>query len=387
MYAKVINPKTNGRVVYNNAGSSRRCTNYLVKEAKETGEAAVFFGAPGTEPRTADEVVAMLDGNVKGLGKDAVKFHSLVLSPSPDEQRQIEGDPRALERYTQKVMDLYAKNFTLKDGKQLGESDLVWAATIHHERTNRGTDPGVQGEKKEGLQTHVHVIVSARDAAQKITLNPLGLANRFNRVQFQAQAGAQMEIQFGRVGVLDAALPVMSRKELVAQKAAEITSKAAANKPEKKVLSPEQLAAKLALKDARLDVQVARINTKLLDGNKLDPERVKEVARERDYDNSFYFTLGKVERNAEKGHYVGDPYAYLSTGLVARIPEVLEGKRVNPNDYHTPIPAPRPEPEQSPMVQAMTRIMNKVARSLDPAGKGQDVRSDREREQEMQWEW
>ena len=87
MDAKVINPKTHGRVVYSNTGSSRRCTNYLVKEAKETGEAAVFFGAPGTEPRTADEVVAMLDGNVKGLGKEAVKFHSLVLSPSPDEQR------------------------------------------------------------------------------------------------------------------------------------------------------------------------------------------------------------------------------------------------------------------------------------------------------------
>jgi len=332
-------------------------------------------------------VVAMLDGNVKGLGKEAVKFHSLVLSPSTDEQRQIEGDPRALERYTQNVMDLYAKNFTLKNGKQLGESDLVWAATIHHERTNRGTDPGVQGEKKEGLQTHVHVIVSARDAAQKITLNPLGLADRFNRVQFHAQAGAQMEIQFGRVRVLDAALPVPSWKELVAQKAAEITSKAAANKPEKKALTPEQLATKLALKDARLDVQVARINTKLLDGNKLDPERVKAVARERDYDNSFYFTLGKVERNAEKGHYVGDPYAYLSTGLVARVPEVLEGKSINPSDYYTPLPARRPEPEQSPMVEAMTRIMNKISRSFAEVDEAQDSRSDREREQEMQWEW
>jgi len=384
VYVKIINPKTNGKVVYSNAGSARRCANYLVKEAKETGEAAVFFGAPGTEPRTADEVVALLDGNVKGLGKEAAKFHSLVLSPSADEQRLIGGDPLALERYTQNVMDLYAKNFKLKNGQSLGESDLVWAATVHHERANRGTDPGVQGEKKEGLQTHVHVIVSARDAAQKITLNPLGLADRFNRVQFQAQAGAQMEAQFGRVGVLDAARPVPTHQELVAQKAAQITEQAAANKPAKKVLSPEQLAAKLALKDTRLDGQVARINSKLPAQDQLDPARVKAVARERDYDNAFYFTLGKVERNAEKGHYVGDPYAYLSTGRVARVAEVTAGKGVDPKDYHTPLPKRRPEPEQPPVVQAMNRIIDKLARAMNPVTKAQDVRSDREREQEME---
>jgi len=39
------------------------------------------------------------------------------------------------------------------------------------------------------------------------------------------------------------------------------------------------------------------------------------------------------------------------------------------------------------MVQAMTRIMDKIARSMAPAGKAQDIRSDREREQEMEWEW
>ena len=125
MYAKVINPKTNGRKAYNNAGSSQRCASYLAKEAKEAGGEVTFFGAPGTEARTAAEVVELLDGNVKGLGKDDPKFHSLVLSPSADELLLIGNNSQALEEYTQNVMDLYAKNFNLKNGKELGEANLV----------------------------------------------------------------------------------------------------------------------------------------------------------------------------------------------------------------------------------------------------------------------
>ena len=381
MYAKVINPATNGRKVYNNAGSSQRCANYLVKEAKEAGGEATFFGAPGTEARTAAEVVELLDGNVKGLGKDDPKFHSLVLSPSADELLLIGNNPKALEEYTQNVMDLYAKNFNLKNGRELGEANLVWAATIHQERTNRGTDAGVQGEKKEGLQTHVHVMVSARDADQKITLNPLGKADRFNRVQFQAEAVTQMEVQFGRVVPLALTAKEPTRRQLVDQKVEEITSKAAANRKEKPPLTAEQIAAK----DARLDVQVARVNTKLPARDQLDPARVKEAARERNYDNVFYATLGQVERNAEKGKHTPEPYAYLTTGRVAREPQLRTGRSLDPSaQFSTPLPKRREEPEQSAGIQALQRSVKKLGTALAPKGRTQDVRSDTEKEQE--WE-
>jgi Family of unknown function (DUF5712) len=376
--------------VYNNAGSSRRCASYLEKEAKEGGEEATFFGAPGSEPQTAAEVVAMLDGNVKGLKTDDPKFHSLVLSPSADELVLIGNNPKALESYTQNVMDLYAKNFTLKNGKQLGESDLVWAATIHQERKNRGTDEGVQGERKDGLQTHIHVMVSARDAAQKITLNPLGLASRFDRVQFQAQAVAQMEIQFGRVVPLDVAAKEPTRQQLVAQKAEEITSKAAANRKEKKPLTPEQVAAK----DARLDVQVARANTKLPDTAQLDPARVKEAAKERNYDNVFYDRLGKIERNAEKGTHTPEPYQYLATGRVAKEPQLLFSEGIDPTIlFATPLPKRQPEPEQMAGMLALERSMlaleqsiQKIARALVPQGRTQDVRSETEQAHDRDYE-
>ena len=58
MYAKVIIPKINGRKIFNNKGSSLRCVNYLVKEAKKAGAEANFFGSAGTELQTAAEVVA-----------------------------------------------------------------------------------------------------------------------------------------------------------------------------------------------------------------------------------------------------------------------------------------------------------------------------------------
>jgi hypothetical protein len=384
MYAKVINPKTNGRKVYNNAGSSQRCANYLVKEAKEAGGEATFFGAPGTEPRTAAEVVAMLDGNVKGLGKDDPKFHSLVLSPSAEELLLIGNDPKALESYTQNVMDLYAKNFNLKNGKELGEANLVWAATIHQERKNRGTDGGVQGEKKEGLQTHVHVMVSARDADQKITLNPLGKADRFNRVQFQAEAVTQMEVQFGRVVPRELGAKEPTRRQRVEQKVEEITSKAAANRKEKKPLTPEQIAAK----DARLDVQVARLNSKLDPSLQLDSRQVIEIAKDRKYDQVFYSTLGQIERNAEKGKYTPDPYDYLATGRVSRLPQLrmdggLSGRKTGP--------AFQPDKQRSPQIhggsgEAITRSIKKLGSAMTHKGRTQDVRSDAEKEQDQEYE-
>jgi hypothetical protein len=382
MYAKVINPKTNGRVVYNNAGSSQRCANYLVKESKEAGGEATFFGAPGSQPKTAAEVVEMLDGNVKGLGKDDPKFHSLVLSPSADELLLIGNDPKALESYTQNVMDLYAKNFNLKNGRELGESNLVWAATIHQERKNRGTDEGVQGEKKEGLQTHIHVMVSARDADQKITLNPLGKADRFNRVQFQAEAVTQMEVQFGRVVPHDLSRPQPTRPQLVEQKKEEITSKAAANRKEKKPLTPEQVAAK----DARLDAQVARLNSKLQPHLHLDPERVKDIAKERKYDNVFYAILGKIERNAEREIHTPGPYDYLATGRVSRLPQLrLDGGLSAARESG---PAPTIEEKRPQIIggsaAAFMLSIQRLSQALVVPARTQDVRSEAEKKQESE---
>ena len=379
MYVKIINPKTNGRKVYSNRGSSQRCVNYLVAEAKQSGGEATFFGSSGSIPKSAAEAVALLDTNVKGLGKDDPKFHSLVLSPSYDELLLIGNNPKALEQYTQNVMGLYAENFSLKNGEQLGELNLVWTATIHRERANRGTDEGVQGEKKDGLQTHVHVMVSARDADQKITLNPLGKADRFNRVQFHAEAVVEMQMLFGRVTPLDVAVAEPTRQQLVEQTMEEIKSKAAANRKEPKPLTPEQVAAK----DARVDAQVARINDWLEPRLHLDPSRVKEIAMERQYDPVFFSTLKRIVSNTLKGKFTSDPYEYLATGRVWRLPPLDEGVAADPADYFTPMPKGWQEPERMAGMLVIERRVEELERALAAISLNQDVGSPAEKSLEI----
>lgn len=137
---KIINSATTGKKVCANTDSARRTTNYLEKEAKETGQAPTFFSRVEKGELSADEVVALIDNNQKGLAKDVAKFYSLVPSPSQEELLQLGGEDKALEKYTREVMDRYATNFNLSGGRELGEESLVWAATVHHERKNRGTD-------------------------------------------------------------------------------------------------------------------------------------------------------------------------------------------------------------------------------------------------------
>ena len=63
-------------------------------------------------------------------------------------------------------MNEYARNF----GKGIEGKDLVWFAKIEKERTHTHSDRAVQtgeelkGKKKEGEQTHVHVIVSRTES-------------------------------------------------------------------------------------------------------------------------------------------------------------------------------------------------------------------------------
>ena len=104
MYAKVINPKTNGKKVYNNKGTSQRCTNYLAKEAKDAGAEAEFFGAVAAGVLTTAEVIALIDSNVKGLAKETDKFHSLVLSPNAEELADWSCSPCRAEDFPHELM-------------------------------------------------------------------------------------------------------------------------------------------------------------------------------------------------------------------------------------------------------------------------------------------
>lgn len=190
MYSKIINPAKHGSVVFNNKESALRLGNYLDKEQakNQCKDKYIFFNSEGNFGKK--QVVESIDNNVKGLTKKDDKFHSLVIAPSAKELEHIGNDTAKLKEFTIVCMEKYASNFNLNLGKRLSEKDLVWYATIHQNRAYKGTDAEVvngekkSGDLKEGLQTHIHVVVSARDKEQKITLNP----NTPNKNRFKMTA-------------------------------------------------------------------------------------------------------------------------------------------------------------------------------------------------------
>ena len=159
-----------------NTGSAAKLARYLDKEnkGKAPQERRNFF-SHSRDRLGLQEAVRRLDANKKNLGKKDAKFFLINISPSQKELEHIGNDEKKLMAYTRTVMDAYAKNFN----KGLEGKDLLYFAKIEQGRSYHGKDPDVlagrakQGETKPGLQTHIHVIVSRKDVANKIKLSPL----------------------------------------------------------------------------------------------------------------------------------------------------------------------------------------------------------------------
>ena len=138
-----------------------------------------------------------IDNNHKKLMKRDDKFYMLSINPSQDEAahliRKVTGKQvtefeqltveeqekviHELKNYSRNCMDLYAENFRrekIKSGK-----DLVYFGRVETERHYRNSDEEVKegqaksGDRKPGLQLHVHIIVSRNDVTQTVRLSPL----------------------------------------------------------------------------------------------------------------------------------------------------------------------------------------------------------------------
>ncbi|WP_206026012.1 DUF5712 family protein [Hymenobacter metallicola] len=330
MYIKIINPATNGRNAYSNKGSARQASNYLEKDAKKQGHSVAFFNSSATD-LSGDQIVRLLDTNHKGLRLNDVKFYSLVISPSERELEHINNDSTKLRAYTTDVMHAYAENFVLKNGQKLTEKDLVWVATQHNYRVARGTDDLPSGTVKPGLQTHIHIMVSARDAQQKTTLSPLGAAARFNRVHFMAAGNLIFEQKFSYKKISFASIsgewqpivPPPSSPQTVQQRAEEIRHRkverqknslaGGRRKRESEVrnLTSGELD---QAQHKRLQAQVDRINLKLSPEKQLDFEQVKAAGEQRAYDKTFHGRLSRIGREATASRPVIAPYHLLATG-------------------------------------------------------------------------
>jgi len=200
---------------------------YLEKENQGVvlEEQEHFFNQHGDKFSTK-EVIKDIDGNIAKLKKKEPKFYSITVSPSQRELKQLQNSSKDLKQYTRELMKDYVTAFNREiNGRPITIDDIKYYAKIEHTRQYKGTDRQVmenqpyaskilklkqdirkiesgtlegsvkkneqkikklertaphqqngkrivQGMKKEGNQSHIHIIVSRKDASNMVSLSP-----------------------------------------------------------------------------------------------------------------------------------------------------------------------------------------------------------------------
>ncbi|GAA4145969.1 hypothetical protein GCM10022216_30430 [Sphingobacterium kyonggiense] len=167
-----------------NKASSAGLVNYLEKENRNTQNMAEhenWFNWNRDDIRP-HEVRIGIDSNVAKLGKDDSKFFLINISPSQKELAHLtfvygeEGAKEKLKGFAVKVMDEYAKNF--KRDNISGHKDLLWFGKLENHRYYGHNEKEVRngtrqrGERKDGQQMHIQIIVSRKDITNTIKLSP-----------------------------------------------------------------------------------------------------------------------------------------------------------------------------------------------------------------------
>lgn len=206
-------------VTANNKGSSRELVHYLEKEnrIKDKFEPEFWFNHSGNRIESY-EVRNLIDSNIAKLCKADAKFFLVNISPSQKELKYLEESygkkemMKQLKKYAEKVMDEYAKNFK-REGINSAK-DLMWFGKIENHRYYSYNDKEVlngerkRGERKEGNQMHIQIIVSRKDASNKIKLSPMNNSKgkneahskklgQFNRVAFKQSGETIFDRLFG----------------------------------------------------------------------------------------------------------------------------------------------------------------------------------------------
>ncbi len=292
MVTRILKTKDSGNIVYDNKGSVERLVNYLKHEAKENNSPDIYFFNQSEINLKPDDVLDKIDNNIKGVKTTDSKFFTLIISPSQDELNHLKNDEKKLIEYTQKVMENYGNNFQLGNDKKIQKDELVWFATIHQERKFSGTDEAVKegsarsGTQKPGLQTHIHVIVSRRDAEQKITLSPEGNQKRFSKADWTLKNIKDFNSMFEY-------------------------------RPPKN----------LEYEEKKLRERVENWSKNYPDVEKLiEIEKVVKIAKERGFEGGFYRDLKKIEQKLENGELILNPYHILAGEKPNRKAEYLSEK-------------------------------------------------------------
>lgn len=233
-----ITPQNLGK---NYSQSSVDFVKYLEKENQGLEQEGMehFFNQHGDEI-SATEVVREIDSNTAKLKKNEPKFYSITVNPSKSELRRLQNNSVDLKRYTRELMKDYVASFNREiNGRPVSVDDIKYFAKIEHQRSFKGTDREirenqpfatkilqlkteirniekgtmegnikkrqkeiaklekeaphqqngkriVQGMKKAGNQSHIHIIVSRKDASNSFSLSP-GSKHKASKVKMHGK--------------------------------------------------------------------------------------------------------------------------------------------------------------------------------------------------------
>ena len=211
----------------NYSKSSADFVGYLEKENQglEQQDMEHFFNQNGDDI-SAEEVVREINGNKAKLEKHEPRFYSITVSPSKYELKRLQNHSEDLQKYTRELMKDYVASFNREiNGRPINIDYIKYYAKIEHQRAFKGTDIQimenqpyatkilqlkteirnvqdgraegnidtmkreiaklekqaphqqdgkriVQGMPKAGNQSHIHIIVSRKDASNTFSLSP-----------------------------------------------------------------------------------------------------------------------------------------------------------------------------------------------------------------------
>ena len=217
-----ISPQKLGGAFSQSAGDF---VNYLEKEnqGKDLSEKEFFFNQheDGIKPF---QVIKEIDGNTDKLKLKEPKYYSITINPSRYELQHIHSNPEKLKAFVREAMKEYASSFH-REINPVSIDDIKYFAKIEQERSYKTNDIAIRenkpyakqiahlknelrkvargeisgntqkieneiqklireapykirgqmvepGMKKEGLQSHIHIIVSRKDASNSYSLSP-----------------------------------------------------------------------------------------------------------------------------------------------------------------------------------------------------------------------
>lgn len=200
------------RAAANNKGSSRDLVHYLEKENRlfnqDHRENWFNHTAGNIEPY---EVRHSLDCNIAKLGKADAKFFLVNISPSQKELKYLRNEfgelglKDQLKIFAEKVMDAYAENFK-REGVHSAK-DLLWFGKVERNRYYTFKDKEViGGEKKRGVvksgnHMHIQILVSRKDATNRIKLSPQN-TSRGKNLEHSKKMGQFDRVAFKQSGEL-----------------------------------------------------------------------------------------------------------------------------------------------------------------------------------------